>query len=197
MPFTTDWFSNNIKRWETYVKPFLLKIQGRANILDIAPYEGRSTCWLLDNIPRCKVTILQPSTNHRVLQNMEKNLAVYGDRVKVIHGDIGILKKIKEDSFDFIYIDMGADARYELKAAVLAFDLLKPKGMMVFDDYTIDHLHSRASCPKSAIDAFLDHYARFLKVIHTSWQVILLKRTKPLSIPRCKSEYYHENLNKI
>jgi hypothetical protein len=98
-----------------------------------------------------------------------------------------------------VYIDKGPDARFTLDAAVMAFGLLRPSGMMVFDDYTTDVMHRPAVCPKMAIDFFTSVYAPYVKIVHTSWQVMLLKRSHPLkSDPSyCRSEFYHENLQSV
>jgi predicted O-methyltransferase YrrM len=191
-----DHFSNNIPRWNTIVKPFLLKKGGVVRVLDIEPVEGRSSIWILENIPNSHVTAI--SLNKKHLEHLQHNLKHFGDRAKIITAThlSRALSGLQEDSFDFIYIDSGKDARYTMEAAVMAFTLLRYKGMMVFDDYTTDHLHGQA-CPKPAIDHFADCYARYIKVIHATWQFILIKRTKPLTIKACRSEYYHENIDQI
>lgn len=194
MKFTSDWFSNNIPRWEKFLKPALAKLKN-PRILDIAPYEGRSTLWLLENIPGCHVTILQPLKDKRVLKRFHENIAGYIDRVHVLNGGVELLKNI--GSFDFVYIDIvGVDSRGTLEAAVTTFPLLKPGGMMAFDDYTTDRRHGYV-CPKPAIDAFTDIYSRYIKVFHASWQLLLVKRRRPLPTDACKSEYYHEDLRSI
>ena len=191
-----DHFSNNIPRWNTIVKPFLLKKTGVVRVLDIEPVEGRSSIWILENIPNSHVTAI--SLNKKTLEHLQHNLKPFGDRTKIITAShLGsALRDLHEDSYDFIYIDSGKDARYSMEAAVTSFNLLKSKGMMVFDDYTTDHLHGQA-CPKPAIDHFADCYARYIKVIHATWQFVLLKRTKALPIKACRSEYYHENIDHI
>jgi SAM-dependent methyltransferase len=194
--FTSDWFSNNIERWEKHVKPKLLKYGKGVRILDIAPYEGRSTLWLLDNIPGCHVTVLQTSTNKKVIKNLDNNLQPYKNRASILVGGLEQLSNMMNEAFDFINIDIGVDARFTLEAAVTSFNLLKPGGLMVFDDYTTDRLHGY-QCPKPAIDAFTGSYSRYIKIFHASWQLMLLKRKKPLSIASCKSEYYHEDLNTV
>ena len=98
--------------------------------------------------------------------------------------------------FDMIYLDMGAGSKEVLEAAVLAFPLLKGRGMLIFDDYTTDKYHAN-SCPKPGIDAFLGAYAQDVKVVHATWQLVCLKRTKPLKRVACKSEYYHEDIRTI
>ncbi len=46
--FTTDWFSNNIPNWDIVLQDH--KNQPNLNFLEIGCWEGRATCWLLENI---------------------------------------------------------------------------------------------------------------------------------------------------
>lgn len=192
MPFVKpDHFSNNIGRLTSVAKPYFAKYK-EVSILDIAPEEGRSSLWFLSNFPNATITVISPKMN----KNLEANLSNYKDRTTILYGTLSeTLKKINKQ-FDFVYIDIGPDSRFTLEAAVLAFDLMRPKAMMVFDDYTTDHLHTHV-CPKPAIDAFADNYSRYIKVVHASWQFMLIKRSRPLSVQACKSEYYHENIATI
>lgn len=183
------------------MKPRLLGYGRAVKVLDIAPHEGRSTVWLLDNVPGCHVTVLQTSDDTKVIRNMLHNLSMQqhsnaSASVSVLLGGLEKLPPLKHESFDFVYVDSGHDARFTLEAAVQSFNLLKPGGLMVFDDYTTDRLHGY-QCPKPAIDAFVSVYSKYLKVFHASWQLMLLKRRNPLRVPPCKSEYYHEDLDKV
>jgi predicted O-methyltransferase YrrM len=188
-----DWFSNNIPRMEQLVKPYLAKFR-KVHILDIAPHTGISTVWFLENIPNCHVTVLQPSNIKAVVNRMFERLEPYKNRVTVLEGGVEL---IQEGEFDFIYIDIiGSDSRGTLEAAVRSFPLLKSGGLMAFDDYTTDRTHGYA-CPKPAIDSFTNIYSRYIKIFHASWQLLLVKRRRPLQINPCKSEYYHENITKV
>ena len=186
--FTSDHFSNNLERMNTFVLPVLSK-KIKTHILDILPQEGRSTIWFLQNLKDSHVTVLQTKPG----KNLKHNLAQFGNRVTIIE-DFSELKQ--KDEFDAVYIDLGSDSRFTLEAAVTSFSKLCPKGLMIFDDYTTDHMHG-FRCPKPAIDSFANCYARYIKVIHASWQFILMKRTKPLPSKMCESEYYHENVSRI
>lgn len=197
--FTADYFSNNIPRWEREVKPRFL---GKpCKVLDIGSFEGRSATWLLDNVlthPKAEITCVDDySGKAEARKRIIKNL---GHRAEDIYVSniVAVLKKLHLDGkkYDLIYIDLGAGSREVLEVAVLAFSLLKGRGMMIFDDYTADKFHAN-SCPKQGIDAFVDIYARELKVLHTSWQMMVMKRSKALKHVPCKSEFYHENVAKI
>ena len=185
--FTADHFSNNLERMNTYVVPILSKLKS-LKVLDIAPNEGRSTIWFLQTFKNAHVTVLQT----KPCKNLVNNLANFdSSRYKIIqeYSELG-------HDYDAVYIDLGPDSRFTLESAVVSFVRLNPRGIMIFDDYTTDHMHGHR-CPKPAIDAFANVYARYIKVLHASWQFILMKRTKPLPSKMCQSEYYHENVAKI
>ena len=79
--------------------------------------------------------------------------------------------------FDFIYVDAAHDAQNVLRDAVLAFEVLKVGGTMVFDDYQWQVLPEATDCPKLAIDGFLAAYAKQIEIVAMGWQVCI-KRIK-------------------
>ena len=77
--------------------------------------------------------------------------------------------------FDFIYVDAAHDAMNVLRDAVLAFDLLKPAGVMIFDDYEWTVMPNPLDCPKIGVDAFVSAYAKQVEVIGMGWQLAVRK----------------------
>jgi predicted O-methyltransferase YrrM len=82
-----------------------------------------------------------------------------------------------ENLFDFIYIDGSHIARDVMADACMAWPLLKPKGLMVFDDYlwtpnARDILHR----PKAAIDAFTNLFAEEVDIVHVGYQLVVRKK---------------------
>ena len=102
-----------------------------------------------------------------------------------------MLRQLKAPNFDFIYIDANRHSKNVLEDAVLSYPLLKPEAMMIFDDYTNNKEHD-INCPKPGIDSFLNMYIQELKVLHTRWQVIVVKRKTHLPRKLCFSEFYKE-----
>lgn len=221
MDFTVDWFSGNEPVWRALLAPALA---GRPSIraLEVGTYEGRSALWMLENLLTgrgSKLVCLDdfsevaPQTLRRAatksrhdrnenpvrracMDNLAADMAA--KRVMVIEGRAeDTLRALPVSAeFDLVYIDADKSSRGVLEHAVLAWPLLKPRGFMVFDDYTNSREHD-TSCPRPGIDAFLDNYAHELKVRHAGWQVIAQKRTKKLPRRACKSEFYHEDLRAI
>jgi hypothetical protein len=170
-----DHFSHNIPRWNAVIMPHLSKIVS-PRILLVNPSGPHCALWLRENLRRADI----------VEAKMKRGS---GSVMEMLAG-------LKAESFDLIYIDLGPDARFTMEAAVMTFPLLKARGIMAFDDYTHDKLHG-ARCPKPAIDRFADIYARYIKVLHASWEFVLMKRTRPLASKVCASEFYHENVGNI
>lgn len=209
--FTSDWFSNNINRWNEIIIPHLKKKDNKPlQALEVGVFEGRSALWTVEHIlthPKsqiwCVDDFLRPSEGKSVpcWKNFSHNLRVFkekypkapNDKIMVARGHIPSVlksKQLADQRFDFIYIDVHGDSKDLIEQAVLCWPLLKKDGILVFDDYTSNREHD-GGCMKQGIDAFLDLYAMELRVIHMTWQVMVLKRSSPLHtrVP-CRSEYY-------
>ena len=78
--------------------------------------------------------------------------------------------------FDFIYIDGSHTAPDVLTDACMAWPLLKPKGMMVFDDYMWGNPRDILHRPKPAIDAFCNIFAEEAEIVHVGYQLVVRKK---------------------
>lgn len=194
--FTVDWFSNNISRWERHVKPRFESKKIKA--LVIGCHEGRAPIWILENIPKSSVVCVDDfkKASKAVFNRLRTNIKPYGDRAKYIDSEFReALIELQDQMFDFIFIAT-TDSKIVLECMVLAFPLLKAHGLMIVDNYTHSKEHI-PNCPRIGVDSFMTVYARYVKALEYSWQAIFLKRSKPLTVPICKSEYYHERLDRI
>lgn len=82
----------------------------------------------------------------------------------------------KHGLYDFIYIDGSHVAKDVLTDACMAWPLLKPSGIMVFDDYLWGEARDILHRPKPAIDAFVNLFAEEIDIIHSGYQFIIRKR---------------------
>ena len=156
------------------------------------------TILLVKKNKNMKIYCIDKWENSNDYTRFVNNMSKYGDQV--VHYNVkefrdGILLLPKNVKFDLLFID-DINAKIVLESLVLAFPLVKGRGLIIVDDYTNskEHLHN---CPKAAIDAFFNVYAPFVKALEFSWQAIFLKRSRPLPWKKCNSEYYHEDLTKI
>jgi hypothetical protein len=205
--FTVDWFTNNIPTWRSLLVP---RLSGRpCRVLEVGSYEGRSARWLLQNAlthPRSSITCVDAfrvadrvcwkgrpvasGGGRDVLRRFLRNTAEFGNRVRLVREPASTALRREEDAgqtYDMVYLDSDGAAKDCLEQAVLAWPLVKPGGVLVFDDYTHSALHDGA-CPRRGVDAFLDCYASEFRALHVGWQVIVERRKAPLPLPRCYSE---------
>lgn len=163
MVFTVDWFTGYIPAWER-----LFSTVGKPEkVLEIGSFEGRSTCWLLENTS-AQVTCVdtwEGSDEHSaelkdgLFDRFSENIAPYKDRVLINRGMSGeVLREFPcEPTFDFVYIDGSHYSKDVLEDAVLAWRLVKPGGVILFDDYnwTLEGTElGDLKNPRMGIDAF-------------------------------------------
>ncbi len=190
--FTQDWFSRNIPSFQKNLARYVNISEIKA--LEIGSWEGRSTCWLLENIlihPTAEITCVdtfQGSVEHKLwfpqnyIQSIEErfdfNIALTNSAHKVkkiVGSSIEVMRCLPLNTYDFIYID-GSHLAYDVLAdAVLAWQLLKEGGLMIFDDYDFLVPNQPQQNTKIGIDAFLTVFGDKLKVIHREYQVIVEK----------------------
>ena len=188
--FTTDGFTGNIPVWLKLLAPF----KGRANLrfLETGSFEGRSAVWLLENVLTDETSHLtcvdtfndhvEASTHEHtfILENFKHNIRRFGRRVDYFVGESrDVLRDLPfKDHFDFIYINGDHKASSVLEDAILAFRMLKPRGVLVFDDYCWGHMHRDIDRPKIAIDVFTHIFSDELDVVFAGSQIALIKRPK-------------------
>lgn len=184
--FTQDWFSRSIPGWQ-FILSSIAKKSPHLRILEVGVFEGRSTCWLLENF--CKtpesaivaIDTFRGGIEHQKMQlgglkkQFEDNIASVDSpaRVEVREGLSldQLCRLVAEDTalFDFISIDASHQAADVLGDAILAFQLLKPGGVMAFDDYIWSPMRPGTEnpllLPKMAIDAFTSIYSQKLRIL--------------------------------
>jgi hypothetical protein len=58
----------------------------------------------------------------------------------------------------------------------MAWPLLKPEGLMVFDDYMWGNPRDALHRPKIAIDAFTTIFGETAEIIHVGYQLVVRKK---------------------
>lgn len=190
-----DWFSHNIPHWER-LKELL---PGNTDFLEIGSFEGRSTVWIAENFANKNLSVnvdcidtWAGGEEHTDL-NMKNVYDNFCHNLKLIEKNFPNItiwpwkncsfNKLVElayidgvEPYDFIYIDGSHKAADVLSDAILSWPLLKPKGIMVFDDYGWHpDGYANHQTPKPAIDAFLTCYAGRYNLIFTGYQVAVQK----------------------
>lgn len=192
--FTQDWFSQHIPLWTQFMSECL---PGRRKFLEIGSFEGRSSCWLLENalaedgelycidtwagapefhmLPREVVADSKTKFSRNIAlsrRGTQKLLVFQNESVK---GLADLITGGHGASFDFIYVDGGHQAFEALTDACMAWPLLKIGGLMIFDDYLWDLHNPLEMRPKIAIDAFTAMFNHQLQTIYCGDQYAVRK----------------------
>lgn len=173
--FSAHWFADNQRQFEKH----LMHLAGRrCQILEIGCFEGRATCWLLENIATA------PSSRIVCVDVIEQkafwpNVAASKGEAKValkLGLSRDILPKLDHSTFDFIYVDGSHWTIDVLEDAVFSFRLAKVGGIIGFDDYRWDDPRfNQQGTPRPAIDAFLKLYNPKIALLAKGYQVWLRK----------------------
>ena len=175
-----NWFEMTA---ENNFKNYLLPYAGRSNLnfLQVGAYTGDASKWLLDNVLTGEGSKLTDVDTWRgsdeaphkdmdwsdVEATYDERVKEYGDKVVKVKSDsVEFLRTQPFFIYDFIYIDGDHTALGTFADAVGSWPLLKPMGIMAFDDYTWTSGISPEHEPKKGIDMFL-------KVAEGSYNLII------------------------
>jgi predicted O-methyltransferase YrrM len=96
------------------------------------------------------------------------------DKRRALSGSV--LPELRPGSFDIIYVDGGHAAHDVLLDAMLGWELLKPGGILAFDDYQWKPELPPEKRPQLAIDLFLrSHFGKF-DLLHNAYQIVIEKK---------------------
>lgn len=179
--FTVSWFENNISLWQEKILPHL---PNNPSILEIGVYEGYCTRWMCENIPNCKIEVIDTflgSMENNVQQDLltafKENTFNYRNCININHGEsYEHVRKFGKNNFDFIYVDGSHKAKDVLIDAIQSFYCLKKNGIMAFDDYEWSPYNDENLHPKKGINIFLDLFKDEIQLIHKEYQVIIIKK---------------------
>jgi predicted O-methyltransferase YrrM len=187
--FSYDWVSPHTKEWEKDLQH--LKGKPHVRALEIGCFEGQSACWFLDNIltdPTSRLVCVDPFAVPMATillrffeAHFDQNIAASGaaDRVQKLVGPSQVVvRTLQPSQFDFIYVDGSHKVGDVLQDAVLAWTVLRPGGVVMFDDYALvddvsEGLMARA--PGRALDAFMSILGSSATLIRRDWQLVLRK----------------------
>jgi len=186
--FTQDWFSSNLPYWDQIIRQNFAD-QQNLNFLEIGSFEGRSACWLMENVlthDSSRLTCIDPFTGSvehsgidlgNLRERFDNNTREWHEKMRVIQKTSSTaLPELltSSEKFDVIYVDgshMACDVMFD---AVNCFELLKLGGVMIFDDYLGGKL-TTISDVKPAVDAFIFSYQHKINVFNVAYQLWLQK----------------------
>jgi predicted O-methyltransferase YrrM len=184
MNFTQDWFSHNIPNFETCMQA----IPDKKLFLEIGAFEGRSTCWLLENglSDKGSIVCIDPfsgSVEHGGIDFKAVEARFWSNTSEAKHAEqkVSLMKMTSykalaemigyKYAFDFIYVDGSHAPDIALTDACMAWGLLKQGGVMLFDDYQYPHEDT-----KKGINAFLSGFEGQYEIILNNYQLAVQKK---------------------
>lgn len=193
--FSQTWFDQNIPLWSVLFGDDMLGWAGKPGLqfLEIGCFEGRATRWLLEHVltdPSSRILVVdtfQGNPEHASMgvdasglhKRFMANLAPYQDRVHVnAMTSVTFLRNLRQPMFDGIYLDGSHQAHDVLTDAVLAWPLVKPGGVLIFDDYGwLYRIPETGELiePGKGIDAWLDAFDGQYELLHKGYQVVVRK----------------------
>ncbi len=197
--FNEEWFDIAIPIWTEVFKHTDRNVK---DVLEIGCYEGRATVWLCENVlteKGCTYEVVDTfggtpqesgmvGTSTRLEaeissleENFRHNISFFPDISFIVHK--GYSQKIlpqfsEEKKYDLIYIDASHRSDDTLVDAYFAHKLLKPGGMLIFDDFLWKDPKdmSPINSPELGIRMFMSLYADQYDVLFEGYQVGLIKK---------------------
>ena len=198
--FTNSWFEGAKANWYQILHEW--KPQ---KILEVGSYEGASMCFAIKTLSGLVSDIelhcvdtweggvehakdYMPSVERRFHSNINEEISnsrskidFYCHKSRSVVALSKLIAKGKSEYFDFVYIDGSHQAPDVLTDAVLAFELTRPGGIIIFDDYLWSEegrVEDREPlrCPKMAIDQFTNTFFRKTVILGTSFHQLYVKK---------------------
>ena len=185
-----NWFENNAINYFNLILPQRFAGKPFIDFLQIGAYTGDASKWMLDNIltdPTSWLTDVdtwsgseEEAHKHFDWNELEKfydeRMSKYKNLCKIKSNSEDFLKAAQPSHYDFIYIDGDHTAHGVYTDAHLSWILLKPYGIMAFDDYHWQHDSGKEELrPKPGIDKFLSEHKEEFSLLVMNEQVWILK----------------------
>jgi tetratricopeptide (TPR) repeat protein len=163
--FTLDIFSHRIALWSEHLQP----LKGQPiSALEVGCYQGMSSCWLLDQLlthSSSQLLCIDSQFDHQFKENISKT----GESSKVTFVEGQTPQQMRElppNSFDLINLqDRCKSTQQSETNTQLAWQLVKPRGFIIFNYYGWLNPQAPEQNPKEGID-------RFLTSVKEKWQTV-------------------------
>jgi hypothetical protein len=188
--FSSDWTSVHLPLWIAALSGFRDR---PCDILEIGSWEGRSAIFFLEFLSQCHLTCIDTfgggAENHAspsescqipmIERRFDANLSSYCGRYKKLkaHSVTALDQLVQAGAaFNVVYVD-GSHLRDDVMVdSILSWRMVRPGGLMIWDDYGGGH--DKPSCERvlPAVEAFLAwHFGEYIE-IHRGYQVIIQRK---------------------
>lgn len=171
-----DNFTMHVPLW-TQVLDHFFKDQKNLKFLELGSGNGLCANFMLDNYNCYLDTVDMEELRVVAVEGIDyeistiQNLKPFIDKKRCQFHEMttkNFLLNNQDKVYDFIYIDAAHTKEAVLYDAINSFPLLKPEGLMIFDDY------GWGNCGEG-IDAFLNIFEDYIEIFHKEWQVMIKK----------------------
>jgi predicted O-methyltransferase YrrM len=186
---STDWSSRYFDTWASLLAP---RREQTLEVLEVGSWEGRSAIFFLQYLKNCRLTCIDTFRGSRehlevtrwadalpfIEARFDSNVAEFGQRVTKIKdaSTMALARLLTERRcFDVVYLDGSHHSADVLSDAMLAWPMVRDRGIVIFDDYEWSFYADAAATPKPAVDAFLFVQAGRFRELHRGYQVIIEK----------------------
>jgi predicted O-methyltransferase YrrM len=152
------------------------------HVLEIGSDEGRSAVWFLTNVvthPTARLTCIDPffRIERRLVFDHNIEVSEGSSRTSTIVGtSADVLPTLPRQSFDIVYVDGSHRAADVLLDALESWQLLKPGGILLFDDYGWHPERPLSTRPQLGIDLFLETFNGEYDLLLKEYQVAIRKQ---------------------
>lgn len=158
--------------------------------LQLGAYTGDASVWLVQNIlTNDKASLWDVDTwtgsdeaiHHTfdwsdVLETYLEKTDEFNNQLEAFRMTTDEFFRFNTQTFDFIYVDADHTAQAAYTDGVNSWKVLKPGGILAFDDYTWgDGMPDQSLAPKPGINKFLDEYKGEYEVLLIDSQVWIRK----------------------
>ena len=197
MTYTADW-SVVREYWSQLFEASGMPGRPGLRFLEIGCFEGMASVWLLEHVLTDEssrlvvVDTFEGSWEHVGLElgglrdRFEENVARWRERVDVRQAPsfdaLCRLNAEQTEPFDFVYVDASHYAADVLADAVLAWPLLRPGGLLCFDDYLWREEDGAPplETPRMGVDHFVSTHSDQLVIRHNAYQFVV-EKTSPVA----------------
>jgi predicted O-methyltransferase YrrM len=189
-----DWTSYHFPNWVKLLDPWRDRT---LRVLEIGSWEGRSTLFFLNFLPRARLTCVdtfaggqehqeaaardpREARSLRALEGrFDANTREFRERIEKIKAqstDALAALAVQRRQFDLAYIDGGHRAVEAYADGLMTWPLIARGGMVIFDDYEWVEMPEPLDNPGPGIDAFLQSVEGQYRFAHKSYQIAIIKR---------------------
>ncbi len=158
-------------------------------VLEIGAYEGRSTVFLATFFPNARIDTIDTfagSDEHKFIAGasrtegvFDRNTAAFAARIRKHKGwSYDHLPRLRAagSQFDVAFVDGSHFSDDIYVDTFYAWAMLKPGGVLIWDDYLWSEYANPLGDPRAAIDRFLDVHAGEFEPLFAGWLVAVRKK---------------------